>query len=84
MAREGDSYATGSSDHERTRLARQAVAFGPATECLLRAAGIRLGARVLDIGCGASDGALTLTAAHDHGWSRCRKAGPTGMYQTSS
>ena len=52
------SYVLGHSDQELDRLSRQAELFGPFTRQLFEQAGITSGMRVLDIGCGAGDGAF--------------------------
>ncbi|MGW1617463.1 class I SAM-dependent methyltransferase [Streptomyces sp. NPDC002285] len=49
------SYQLGSEPTELERLALQGRALEPATRALLRAAGIRPGMRVLDLGSGAGD-----------------------------
>ena len=48
-------YALGRTDAEYERLIEQAEALRPLTERMLRAAGIAVGMRVLDIGCGVGD-----------------------------
>ena len=53
-------YSLGNTDAEHERLARQAKLFNPLTERVFRAAGIREGQRVLDLGSGAGDVALLL------------------------
>lgn len=58
--RTGPTYSLGNTEAEHERLARQAVLFNPLTERLFRAAGIRPGWRVLDLGSGAGDVALLL------------------------
>ncbi len=45
-------YALGSAEREQQRLDRQAAQIAPATQLLLRAAGIGPGMRVLDLGAG--------------------------------
>lgn len=52
------NYPLESSDRERARLSSQALVLRPYTERLLRAAGAREGAAVLDLGTGAGDVAL--------------------------
>lgn len=54
------TYSLGNTEAEHERLARQAVFFNPLTERLFRAAGIKRGHRVLDLGSGAGDVALLL------------------------
>jgi 2-polyprenyl-3-methyl-5-hydroxy-6-metoxy-1,4-benzoquinol methylase len=58
-------YILGHSDREFRRLIRQAAILRPITERLMRDAGIRLGMRVLDLGCGAGD--VSLLAAQSVG-----------------
>jgi cyclopropane fatty-acyl-phospholipid synthase-like methyltransferase len=48
-------YALGHSKRELERLTRQAQAFDPFTRHLLQQAGIDVGMRVLDVGCGSGD-----------------------------
>ncbi|MEX3104840.1 cyclopropane-fatty-acyl-phospholipid synthase family protein, partial [Streptomyces sp. ST1020] len=64
----GGTYLLGHSESERRRLALQDAAVSPFTERALRAAGVRPGASVLDIGSGPGD--VALLAA--------RLVGPTG------
>lgn len=52
------AYPLESTDRERDRLERQARVHRPFTERLLRAAGAREGASILDLGTGAGDVAL--------------------------
>jgi SAM-dependent methyltransferase len=52
------AYPIESSERERARLARQAQLLRPITERLLRQAGAREGAAILDLGTGAGDVAL--------------------------
>lgn len=54
----GSTYVLGWSDAEQDRLIRQARLLEPLTERLFRAAGIRAGDRVLDIGSGVGDVAM--------------------------
>jgi ubiquinone/menaquinone biosynthesis C-methylase UbiE len=61
-------YPLGYSDEEAQRLADQAALFEDLTEDTLRRAGLRMGMRVLDLGCGVGD--VSLLAA--------RIVGPTG------
>jgi len=51
-------YLLGHTDREQRRLIRQAHVLAPATYQFLRDAGIGLGMRVLDIGCGMGDVAM--------------------------
>jgi ubiquinone/menaquinone biosynthesis C-methylase UbiE len=53
-----NGYLMGHSPRERQRLAMQAAVQNPATEQLLRRAGITTGMRVLDLGCGVGDVSL--------------------------
>lgn len=48
-------YALGYSDEEQRRLMSGDRSYGPATSQLFRDAGIGLGMRVLDVGCGVGD-----------------------------
>ncbi len=50
-----NDYALGHNHDELQRLIGQSRFLGELTEELLRAAGIRPGMRVLDVGCGAGD-----------------------------
>jgi len=50
-----DDYVLGRTGAEHHRLVQQAHVLRPSTERLLRAAGIRPGMRVLDVGCGVGD-----------------------------
>lgn len=52
------AYPLESSDRERDRLERQARVLRPLTERLMRAAGAKPGASILDLGTGAGDVAL--------------------------
>ncbi len=52
------SYLLGSSPAETARLIYQGGVFRPLTEWLFRAAGLRAGMRVLDLGSGAGDVAM--------------------------
>jgi ubiquinone/menaquinone biosynthesis C-methylase UbiE len=52
------TYALGHSSAEIQRLKNQAAMLRPITERLLRGAGIDIGGRVLDLGCGAGDVSL--------------------------
>jgi SAM-dependent methyltransferase len=63
-----DRYVFGRSPDETRRLLLQSEIYAPATEHLLRRAGIAPGMRVLDVGCGAGD--VTLAIA--------RLVGPAG------
>jgi SAM-dependent methyltransferase len=62
-------YLLGSSDAEHERLVRQAELFEPFTRRLFRDAGIGLGQRILDIGCGLGDVSMLVA----------RLVGPTGV-----
>ncbi len=53
-------YTLGRTSHETTRLIEQSKIYGPATFRLCQRAGITTGMRVLDIGSGAGDVALTV------------------------
>ena len=53
------NYTLGRTSHETTRLIEQSKIYGKATLCLCQRAGITTGMRVLDIGSGAGDVALT-------------------------
>jgi SAM-dependent methyltransferase len=53
------SYALGATDDERERLVAQATLFDRTTERYLREAGLAPGMRVLDLGTGMGDVALT-------------------------
>jgi SAM-dependent methyltransferase len=48
-------YVLGRSQHEYERLIEQGRVLGPATERVLRGAGIADGMRVLDVGCGVGE-----------------------------
>ena len=61
-------YFLGHSEAETRRLILQGVILRPATERLLREAGLVQGMRVLDVGCGAGDVAMIAS----------RIVGPTG------
>ena len=50
----------GHTDHERRRLALQAAVLNPLTEGFLARAGLTSGMRVLDLGCGVGDVAMTI------------------------
>ena len=54
------TYTLGRTSHETTRLIEQSRIYGPSTTRLCRQAGITSGMRVLEIGSGAGDVALTL------------------------
>ena len=54
------AYALGRTSHETTRLIEQSKIYGGSTRRLLEAAGIANGMKVLEIGSGAGDVALTL------------------------
>ncbi|WP_143591704.1 methyltransferase domain-containing protein [Thermoactinospora rubra] len=53
-----NTYALGHDDPELARLEHQARMLAPATEAILRLAGLRPGMRVLDLGTGPGDVAL--------------------------
>jgi protein-L-isoaspartate O-methyltransferase len=55
-----DTYLLGHDAEERQRLEDQARLLGPATETILTLAGIEPGMRVLDLGTGSGDVALTV------------------------
>src|SRR5215471_7684971 len=55
-------YVMGHDDRERRRLSLQASIINPLTERLLIRAGISVGMRVLDVGCGV--GEVSILAAH--------------------
>lgn len=61
-----NDYALGHNHDELQRLIGQNRFFGELTEEVLRAAGIRQGMRVLDVGCGAGD--VSFLAATLVGW----------------
>src|SRR6478672_10825414 len=61
MALQQADYLLGHTSVEQRRLIRQARVLAPLTERFLRDAGISLGMRVLDIGCGMGD--VTMIAA---------------------
>lgn len=54
------TYTLGRTSHETTRLIEQSRIYGASTQCLCKRAGITEGMRVLEIGSGAGDVALTL------------------------
>ena len=54
------TYTLGRTSHETTRLIEQSRIYGESTQRLCRRAGITKGMRVLEIGSGAGDVALTL------------------------
>jgi ubiquinone/menaquinone biosynthesis C-methylase UbiE len=58
LGSDSDSYWLASADTERARLQQQAELMRPATERLLRGAGVGPTMRVLDVGAGAGDVAL--------------------------
>jgi len=62
MSEKSRKYTLGNTDAEHERLAFQASIFNPITERLFRAAGIGPGQRVLDLGSGAGDVAMLLSA----------------------
>ena len=59
-AADHSKYALGHSDRELVRLSAQARLVDPITRQVLLAAGLGLGMRVLDVGCGAGDLAFLL------------------------
>ena len=63
------TYTLGRTSHETTRLIEQSRIYGESTQRLCKRAGITEGMRVLDIGSGAGDVALTLA----------ERVGPTGQ-----
>ena len=63
------TYTLGRTSHETTRLIEQSKIYGESTRCLCKRAGITEGMRVLEIGSGAGDVALTLAEL----------VGPTGQ-----
>ncbi|RKU38519.1 hypothetical protein C6496_06870 [Candidatus Poribacteria bacterium] len=63
------TYTLGRTSHETTRLIEQSRIYGESTTRLCRRAGIAEGMRVLEIGSGAGDVALTLA----------ERVGPTGQ-----
>ena len=54
------TYTLGRTSHETTRLIEQSRIYGESTHRLCKRAGITVGMRVLEIGSGAGDVALTL------------------------
>ena len=60
MKIETTPYALGCDDHEITRLDRQSASIAGATRLLLRASGIQLGMRVLDLGTGIGHVAMLI------------------------
>jgi ubiquinone/menaquinone biosynthesis C-methylase UbiE len=58
-----DEYIMGRTSSETERLQIQGRLFAPYSAHLLRMAGIALGMRVLDVGCGAGDVSLLLAEA---------------------
>ena len=54
------TYTLGRTSHETTRLIEQSRIYGESTRRLCKRAGIKAGMRVLEIGSGAGDVALTL------------------------
>ena len=63
------TYTLGRTSHETTRLIEQSRIYGPSTQRLCKRAGITKGMRVLEIGSGAGDVALTIAEL----------VGPTGQ-----
>jgi ubiquinone/menaquinone biosynthesis C-methylase UbiE len=55
-------YVLGSNDGEHERLTRQADTLAPYTARLFRDAGVTIGQRVLDVGCGVGDVTLLVAA----------------------
>ena len=66
MSASKTDYALGYADEEQQRLIRQGVRLAPYTEAFLREAGVRQGDRVLDIGSGVGDVALSLAHIVTH------------------
>lgn len=64
-----DSYVLGYDDAELQRLIKQSAFYAEFTEDVLRRAGLGMGMRVLDVGCGAGD--VSFLAA--------RLVGPSGL-----
>jgi ubiquinone/menaquinone biosynthesis C-methylase UbiE len=52
------TYVMGATEHERRRLLLQSSILNPLTEDFLKKAGISVGMRVLDLGCGIGDVSL--------------------------
>src|SRR6476661_7066044 len=62
MNKDGCStYVMGATEHERRRLSLQGSILNPLTDRFLRQAGLSVGMRVLDLGCGIGD--ISLIAA---------------------
>ena len=56
----GGTYTLGRTSHETTRLIEQSRIYGESTQRLCKRAGVTEGMRVLEVGSGAGDVALTL------------------------
>ena len=56
----GGTYTLGRTSHETTRLIEQSRVYGESTQRLCKRAGVTEGMRVLEVGSGAGDVALTL------------------------
>lgn len=96
LSGQASAYESGQSEHETQRRLSQSALLSGITERLLRAAGIRKGMRVLDLGCGAGD--VSVMAAALVGSTGCvlgvdqdpkavtiakRRAARAGLHQTA-